>query len=317
MKKWLTIAGILLGVGLVIALIGWLVADGDWKKLNNLKGISRTEEVESFQSLEVEVYTGVVRVVPAQDEKYSVRLDESDLVYYTLSVEEGTLKIAEKDDRKWYQCIGFSYAKMQVTVYLPAGEYEKLDIRVQSGEVDVLGVSCKEVNATAQSGDITLESLTVSGGVAAKVSSGEITVKDVTCEKAALKASSGDVEVERLRAAGGVTAETQSGEVEMTEVACDTLFVSVASGDIDLEGVISQGETKMRSASGNISFYGCDAASYDIQAASGNVKGKILTSKIFVAETGSGSIRVPDTTEGGVCRVETGSGNIRLELYAG
>ncbi len=334
MKKWFVIAGALLGVGLIIGLIGFLIADRKIENMNNLKAVTRTEEVEVYDSLYVDVGSGDIRVLPSEDEKCTVYLEESDLVYYSLLEKEGALTIKEEDTRKWYQCIGFSYARMRVTVYLPAGEYTKFQMETSSGKIELAGANvadiqlyassgeilvtqttCNTLYAKASSGDITMKNVRVAGEVTCKTSSGESFIKGVSCEKLSVYADSGEVELQNIQAVGELVAQAESGDVEMREVVCDTLFAKTSSGNIDLKEVISTGESKLISSSGEIFLKACDAGDYTIRTSSGNVKGSILTAKIFLPVSGSGSIKVPISIEGGICKVETGSGNIRLELY--
>ena len=46
----------------------------------------------------------------------------------------------------------------------------------------------------------------------------------------------------------------------------------------------------------------------------GDVKGKLLTDKVFITETGTGHVDVPKTVTGGRCEVTTNTGDIELEI---
>lgn len=56
------------------------------------------------------------------------------------------------------------------------------------------------------------------------------------------------------------------------------------------------------------------AAECFLSCTSGSVKGTLLSDKIFLTDSGSGSIRVPRSTEGGTCEITTTSGSIRIDI---
>ncbi len=295
-KISLRIAGILLAIGAVFVCLGLLLAKGDFSKISNLKGRERTMEVEAFTSVSVDVTVSDVKILPATDGKYTVALQESDLLFHSVTVEEGDLKITTKDTRKWYQHIGFSFIEMEVAVYLPEGEYDRIKVSADSGDIDI--------RACGGNTQVELD-----------VRSGEISVKDVTCQSLFASAGSGEIEVRSVEVASMLTVKTNSGDVDIEKVHSETATVVVKSGNIRLTDTLAARESLLEAGSGNITLTACDSGSYEIRTSSGNVKGSILTPKVFLAKANSGNVRVPDTTSGGECRVKTGSGNVHLELY--
>ena len=65
---------------------------------------------------------------------------------------------------------------------------------------------------------------------------------------------------------------------------------------------------------GSISFDGCDAAEIRMTTSTGDVKGSLLSGKIFTVKTETGSIDVPDSTGGGSCKVTTTTGSIKIKI---
>ncbi len=295
MKKWIWIAGGLLGAGLVIGSIGLAVSGGDFSKISVLKRVTKREEVDAFHSIRVDVGASDVRILPATDGKYGVYLQESDLLYHQVEVVEGVLTIEEKDVRKWYQHIGFSFVEMEVTVYLPTAEYSSWEIKTQSGDIESFtGANDADVKLRASSGEISVENGEYKT-LSASASSGEIEIKSVSAEHISVKARSGDADLEN--------------------VICENLVVDLTSGDIDLENVRVSGESNLCTSSGDVELSACDSGSYVIETGSGNVRGSIVTAKVFDVKTGSGSVRVPASAGDGTCKIRTGSGNVRLWLY--
>ena len=51
-----------------------------------------------------------------------------------------------------------------------------------------------------------------------------------------------------------------------------------------------------------------------VKTSTGNVKGTLLSDKIFVTDTSTGRVSVPKTTSGGKCEITTSTGDIEIEL---
>ena len=51
----------------------------------------------------------------------------------------------------------------------------------------------------------------------------------------------------------------------------------------------------------------------DIETDTGDVSGSFLTTKWFQAYSNTGNVRVPNTREGGECRIQTDSGDIHFQ----
>ena len=60
-------------------------------------------------------------------------------------------------------------------------------------------------------------------------------------------------------------------------------------------------------------FDRCDAAELSITTDTGDVKGTLLSDKVFIARTDTGRVHVPETTNGGKCKITTSTGDIIFE----
>ena len=57
------------------------------------------------------------------------------------------------------------------------------------------------------------------------------------------------------------------------------------------------------------------AAEILIKTDTGDVKGSLLSEKVFVVQTDTGSIDVPKTVSGGRCEITTDTGDIKISLH--
>ena len=251
---------------------------------------------EAFSAIYVGSVECGVRILPAGDGMCRAVCPEnrSGGVYHTVTVEEGTLRIERHDDRKWYQRIGVSFGPGDVTVYLPEKTYERLEVLSVSGDVRVSdGFDFGSVRLESTSGSIRMAS-GAQEKLEAETASGTIAIENASPETLEVKSISGGIELAHIRS-GEITARATSGRIE-------------------LDDVIAEKTLSVRNTSGSVAMDGCDAGSIKIKNVSGSVKGTILSEKIFITDTTSGSVKVPRSASGGECEITTTSGSIAIEI---
>ena len=72
--------------------------------------------------------------------------------------------------------------------------------------------------------------------------------------------------------------------------------------------------TTIDSSTGNVTFEDSDAATIDVKTDTGDVTGTLLTSKVFYVTTDTGKVNVPKSTTGGLCNIETDTGDVRISI---
>ena len=65
---------------------------------------------------------------------------------------------------------------------------------------------------------------------------------------------------------------------------------------------------------GDVKLDACDANSIDIETDTGDVMGSLLTPKIFDTDTNTGRVSVPQSSEGGLCKITTSTGDIEISV---
>ena len=70
----------------------------------------------------------------------------------------------------------------------------------------------------------------------------------------------------------------------------------------------------MNRSTGDITFDGCDGAEIFAESTTGDICGTLLTEKVFIASTSTGSIDVPKTVSGGRCELTTSTGDIEINI---
>lgn len=275
-KIWLIIATSLLLIGCILFVGVMTMLKWDFTKLSTGKYESNDYNIsEDFQHISIITDTADIIFVPCESPTPSVSCYEHKNSMHSVSVKDGTLEIEVVDTRKWYEYIGINFGTPKITVYIPEGEYGKLSVKATTGNV------CIE-NTSAGSLDLS-------------VSTGKVTVSEVNCE--------GDISV-------GVS----TGKTYLTNTRCKSVISSGSTGDIFLDNVIATEKFSIKRSTGDIRFDSSDAAEIFIETDTGDVKGSLLTDKVFITQTDTGSVDVPKTATGGRCEVNTDTGDIAITV---
>lgn len=106
---------------------------------------------------------------------------------------------------------------------------------------------------------------------------------------------------------------TNTGELNAENVTAETFTCSSDTGEVELEWVNATDSLQIRTTTGDVGIENCDAGRVDIETDTGDVSGHFLTPKWFSAKSDSGNVKVPNTPEGGECRIESNTGDIHFE----
>lgn len=315
-KIWLIVAAslVLLGIlilGGVMAIFQW-----DFSKFGTNRLQTNTHEIsDSFRNISVQTTTGDVAFLRSSDGTCRVACYESERMKYSVSVENDTLRVQLIDTRKWYHYIGIFHNDHSIlTVYLPDEEYDSLSLRGSTGDMGVpKDFRFDSVDIAQSTGDVVC-SASVENTLRIKTTTGDIRVEQAKVGALDLTVSTGEVTVSSVVCEGDVRIQVSTGETELSDVACKGLFSNGSTGEIALERVIASEKLSIERSTGEVELEGCDAAEIFIKTDTGNVKGSLLTDKIFFTQTDTGSVNVPRTMSGGKCEIITDTGNIKINI---
>lgn len=275
-KKWMIVASILIGAGIIITGIGLCGIGFDFMKLETARYETSSYKItESFENIYMKTDLCDVEFVPSEDEECKVVCFEREKEAHKVVVEDNTLTICQEDNRKWYDYIGFHLKSMTITVYLPETEYKSLVIEKSTVDLEMRD-------------DFTFETVTI-----------ENTTGDTNWN--------GAVEKE-------LVVITDTGDVKINGITPEKLFLKTDIGEISLRDVKATGKIEIETDTGDIIFQGCDAPEIYMKTEIGDIEGTLLSNKIFTADTDLGDIDVPKSKEGGVCEVSTDTGDIEIDI---
>lgn len=312
---WIIIAAVLVIVGAVIFTGVMVSLNWDFSRLGTVKYETNTHTVgEEFQNVNIVTQTAEVVFLPSPDGVCRIVCYEEEKQKHTVSTEGETLNIIVSDARKWYEYIGISWTTSKITVYLPDREYGALSIKNSTGDIKITDrFVFGSVDAVSSTGDVECVA-SVNGSVKIKLSTGDISLSDMRAGELDLTASTGRITVETVECKGAVSIGVSTGRTELSDVRCGSLTSTGSTGNITLKNTVADDSINVKRSTGNVYFENSDASEIFISTSTGDVKGSLLSDKVFLAESDTGRIEVPKTIAGGRCEIVTDTGNIILTV---
>lgn len=293
MNKWMIVALVLIGCGMVLFFIGMFYIDFDFSKLAAPTTTNNYSITDQFSSISVNSHVADVYFSVSQDETCQIQVLESEALPVKVTVEDGVLTIKQENHRKWYDYIGI-FTQTKVTVILPQTQYDKLTVHSDTGKV-VIGskLTFRDVAVQGSTGSVSI-ACSVTDSLSVRNSTGKVTLTSVSC--------------------GAIDALTSTGHLTIENCTAESLDAEASTGNIQLINTVVSGKLTARADTGDITLDRCDADSLKLNTSTGDVSGTLLTEKIVFAETDTGHVSVPHSTNGGRCDISTDTGNITIDF---
>ncbi len=314
-KRWLMIAAFLVILGLILFVVAMTMYQWDFGKLSTVEYETNTYVVDkAFSNISIKTETADIFFVPSDDETCKVVCYEQENMKHSAVVGADTLTVEVVDERKWHEHIGIGFENPKVTIYLPEMEYASLLIRENTGDVEIPNVFRFESVDVATSTGTVNNYASVSGAIKLKTSTGAIRVEKVSAASLELSVSTGGITASDVTCDGEIKIKVSTGKTKLTDVECKKLVTDGNTGNIELNNVIVAETLSIESSTGDVKLDGCDAGEIFIVTDTGDVEGSLLTEKVFITQTDTGSIDVPKTITGGRCEISTDTGDIKLSI---
>ena len=265
---------------------------------------------DPFDSIQVKTADCDVTIVKSAGEFQMVG-QETDKVSYSVLVEDGVLKIDVIDLQKWYDHIGIFRENVKITLRLPERQYESLRVQTDTGDITVpQGFTFAAAELFSDTGDITVAAA-VTDRIISSTVTGDIHLQGSAPAMVNLETDTGDVDVVAV-SNGELHIKTDTGSMELETVKCKSLTCKSDTGDIELNRVIAEDYLQAFNDTGDVTLTDCDAGELNIETDTGDIYGVLLSAKIFWGDSDTGNMKVPDSTMGGRCRVQSSSGDIEF-----
>ncbi len=314
-KLWLVIAAFLVAVGLIMFAAVMAEYKWDFKELSTGNFETNTYEIsEEFSNLSINTDTADIMFALSDDEKCRVECYEEEKAKHSVTVQDNTLVVDMINKRFWYDYIGINFVSPKITVYLPKSEYFSLFIKESTGNIELpKDFNFVSVDISLSTGHVDFFA-SASELIKIKTSTGNICVENAYAGALDLSTSTGGIKVSNVMCENYANIDVSTGKTNLTDINCKNLKSNGSTGDIYLKNVIAQEKFSITRNTGDVRFDGSDANEIFVETDTGDVKGSLLTDKVFITHTGAGRVDVPKTVTGGKCQIKTDTGYIKINI---
>ena len=321
-KIALLAAGICIVVGAALGVGAIFFGDLTLESLDTQELVTETIPIhEDFENISINDSFSNIHFLPSEEGTCKLVFTRLTDVTYTAEVEGGTLTILGQDGRKWYDMIQFGsgsvWGELEMAIYLPETQYGDLTITSGSGDLNIPeNFVFDTAFLVTASGSVAFQG-GVGSALTLQTASGDILAANVRAESMLVNTASGTVALDTVTVGENLALDSSSGEIHLTTVECGELNVNTSSGEVECLDVLAGRTIRVDTSSGEIQLVSCDASSLVLNSSSGDITGTLRTPKVYQADSASGNVEVPDTSTGGLCEIDTSSGNIHFEEFGG
>lgn len=247
---------------------------------------------EEYNDIQIDTRIHDINISFTNDSTNKVIYTENKDISLDVRVENGTLKISNIDNRKFYFMM-FDLGKKKVDIYLSKDLINSLNIKSKTSDITISsGFSFNDAIIDNSTGDISFKSNVLN---------------DLT-----ISASTGNIELSNVNVGGSLKTHTSTGRNKFTGVQANKLEMESSTGGAKLSNTIITTEFIYIGSTGNLTLDGFDSDTALITLSTGGVTGTVLSTKFFIASSGTGHVSVPPTKDGETYRIETSTGNIEI-----
>lgn len=314
-KVWLIIAASLVLIGCILFAGVMSKLKWDFTKLSTVQYEMNAYEIsEAFDDISINTDTADITFMLSNDEHCRVECHAEESEKHLVTVKDHALVIEAAPRDNWYDYTGISLGESRITVYLPKTEYASLSINESTGDIEIpKDFSFNNVNISLSTGDVNFNA-SASEMIQIKTSTGNICVVDISAGALDLSVTTGKVTVSSVTCEGDIAVGVSTGNTYLTDTRCKSMISSGNTGDIYLDNVIAAKKFSIERSTGDVRFENSDATEIFVETRTGYVTGTLLTDKVFIIQTDTGTVDVPKTTDGGRCEIITDTGDIIIKI---
>ena len=314
-KIWLMTAVSLIILGLILFTVIIAVNHWDFTKLSTVKYETNTyTATRDFSNISVNSDTADIKFQLSDNDKCVIVCYEEENGKHSVYVQDDTLTIRLVNEKKWYEYIGITFSKPQITVYLPKLEYHTLTINENTGDVEIPKVFLfNKIDVHISTGEVK-NFASATSHIQIKTTTGNINVKNVTTGGIHLSATTGKITAENIVCNYYFATEVSTGDCKIDNIKCKGFVSTGTTGDVVLNDVIAEEDMHIERDTGDIKFRNCDAATVLMTTSTGHITGRFLTSKTIIANTSTGRVNIPKMLYGGKCVLTTSTGDIKITI---
>lgn len=327
--KFLVICAILTGIGMLLAGIG-IAAGGMISGIQvDMQGIRvyapalkekenksnayvrKEEQVDAFDSIQVDVAYADVHVIRTNSDVYSLSYCLLENREIQKEVKDGKLILKYEASHysgihrvniSWF-AIGSSESSDQkefITIYLPKdAKLSNIQLKAETGDIVCENIQADSLAIEADYGDVSLLDVQAQK-IETDLESGKLQMEQVQGDNCSIKDAYGNVSIYDLTLAGNMKVELESGKIRFQDTVMQGLDLESNYGDIDAQQS-EFGDLQMRIESGNCNLDWILLENGKIDSSYGDVEMKLqksVTEYGYLLDTEYGDIEIDGTKMG-------------------
>lgn len=242
----------LIGFGVALAAVAFIITGGDLKKL----GLEKYDYIDKdytctgdIDTIVVDENTGKIIVQTGDVDKVTVAyMDDKNKELYNIKEDGGTFSIKRKKEH-FHFVFGFDFKSPTMTITVPRDFNGSLSLECTTGKVSASDMTVKSISAESTTGDVILTNIASKEEVKAEATTGDVKLINVSSEDSIkMECTTGDVVIENLDAKGDIYLDTTTGDIKGSIVGKITDFAiksDTTTGDNSLPNT-SEGEKSLK-----------------------------------------------------------------------
>lgn len=328
-KKLIFVSIILIVIGLLASVTTLAANQFDFSELDQ-SIVSKTYDINSdFDNIDCDLEVSDLNIFLTTDTKNYALCLEKENIKFDVKVENNSLVIKENYENKM-----FSFGKTEVALYLNKNTIQSLNVTTDSGDiciidnfninnikiegktndVELMWLVANDINIQVTTGDVWANKV-IANNMTVTTSTGDIEIDDCKISNdLSLKVSTGEIELSNAEIANTLTINVKSGDINLDHITCKNIQVTATTGEVELKDVIASMNMNIETSTGEVELHHCDANAIDIKTSTGDVVGSVTSNKVFDAQSGTGKVMVPNTKDGGTCKIRSSTGRISISI---
>lgn len=191
----------------------------------------------------------------------------------------------------------------------------KVEIEVSTGRVQLDNVNLVSLETEGDTGNFSAQNITSSGSISVERDTGKVNIQNATVVgDLIVETDTGDISLSTIACTGDLKITVSTGKSSLSDVSCKNLVTVGSTGWIDMADVVASESFNIERSTGNVTFTRCDASEITVLTDTGDVRGTLLSEKIFFYDTDTGDVDLPETMTGGKCKITTDTGDIVISI---
>ena len=178
-----------------------------------VKYVTNTYEItNAYKKLLINAKDASVKIEPSNDDSTKLVFFENKKHPYVFSIEHDTLTIKLAKTR-WYNFLRIGIERSEIRLCVPKTILERISASSNTGRVDILSITCN-------------------GAIDIRINTGKINLENVFCQAFNSKGNSGHIALNQLTATESISIKHNTGKVSLNNCSAPEIFVKTNTGNI-------------------------------------------------------------------------------------